>query len=404
MIFRIAHSLALACLVLVTCAQAAAPSGELVLAAGSRAPAFLFAIDSAWKLAFRAEKPRAEIAAAEIVTWGTLPSMDGGGVILLADGGQLYANLRKFEEQQSVVTSVIFGDITIPSSQLRGIVLRSPSNFSARDQLIERVLSIKVDQDWLFLENGDELSGKVRSLDAATLRFASEVGETSIPLDKIVALALNSSPPVSPIQSRLGSIMGWSDGSWFTCQQAVTKTAKAANSTTVVQFVAEGGWSGNAPLDDLVFLQPLGGAVRYLSDEKALSYKHIPFLTMEWPFRTDRSVIGGLLRFDDRVYPKGLGMHSTSRVTYALTPTDGEFAAEIALDRTADLQGSVTFRVFVDNEQRYASPIVRGGDPPVPVSVDVSGGKRLSLIVDFAERGDELDRANWLNARLRQKP
>jgi hypothetical protein len=30
----------------------------------------------------------------------------------------------------------------------------------------------------------------------------------------------------------------------------------------------------------------------------------------------------------------------------------------------------------------------------------VQGGKRLSLIVDFGERGDELDHADWLDARL----
>jgi hypothetical protein len=38
--------------------------------------------------------------------------------------------------------------------------------------------------------------------------------------------------------------------------------------------------------------------------------------------------------------------------------------------------------------------------PPVPVSVDLGGAKRLDLVVDFADRADELDRANWLNARL----
>ena len=32
--------------------------------------------------------------------------------------------------------------------------------------------------------------------------------------------------------------------------------------------------------------------------------------------------------------------------------------------------------------------------------VDVSGVKRLRLVVDFADRGDELDYADWLEARL----
>jgi hypothetical protein len=34
------------------------------------------------------------------------------------------------------------------------------------------------------------------------------------------------------------------------------------------------------------------------------------------------------------------------------------------------------------------------------VSVDLSGAKRISLIVDFADRADEWDRADWLDARL----
>ena len=47
-----------------------------------------------------------------------------------------------------------------------------------------------------------------------------------------------------------------------------------------------------------------------------------------------------------------------------------------------------------------ASEVVRGGQPPVPISVDLDGVKRISLLVDFADRGDELDHADWLDARL----
>jgi hypothetical protein len=84
-------------------------------------------------------------------------------------------------------------------------------------------------------------------------------------------------------------------------------------------------------------------------------------------------------------------------VTRALPP----IATEAALDDGAGQRGSVVFRVFVDAEQKYASPILRGGDAPLPIAVAIpSTAKSLSLIVDFAERGDELDYANWLYARL----
>ena len=93
-------------------------------------------------------------------------------------------------------------------------------------------------------------------------------------------------------------------------------------------------------------------------------------------------------------------MHSTSRLSFAVPDGMRRFAASLAIDDDADGRGSVTLRVFVDKEERYRSEIVRGGQPPVPMEVDVSGGSQVSLIVDFADHGDEQDHADWLNARL----
>jgi hypothetical protein len=34
------------------------------------------------------------------------------------------------------------------------------------------------------------------------------------------------------------------------------------------------------------------------------------------------------------------------------------------------------------------------------LSVNVAGAQGITLVVDYAERGDEMDRADWLDARL----
>jgi hypothetical protein len=102
-------------------------------------------------------------------------------------------------------------------------------------------------------------------------------------------------------------------------------------------------------------------------------------------------------------------MHSTSRVTYDLDGRDRTFLAELALDQQCGVGGSVTFQVFLQRRLdgspepwtvAYESPIVRGGQKPLAISLDVSHATRLALIVGFADRGDQLDYANWLNARL----
>ena len=48
----------------------------------------------------------------------------------------------------------------------------------------------------------------------------------------------------------------------------------------------------------------------------------------------------------------------------------------------------------------YKSDTVRGGMDPVPIRARIVGARRLALVVDFADRGDLLDRANWIDARL----
>ena len=41
-----------------------------------------------------------------------------------------------------------------------------------------------------------------------------------------------------------------------------------------------------------------------------------------------------------------------------------------------------------------------GQGKPLPARVDIRGARRLALLVESADQGDVLDRANWLGARL----
>jgi hypothetical protein len=97
-------------------------------------------------------------------------------------------------------------------------------------------------------------------------------------------------------------------------------------------------------------------------------------------------------------------MPSASRLAYDVAGYR-KFEAEIAIDDAAGLAGSVVFKVVLEAEPgnwatAYESPVVRGGDAPIPISVDLKGAGRMALLVDFADRGDVCDHANWLHARL----
>jgi alpha-galactosidase len=130
----------------------------------------------------------------------------------------------------------------------------------------------------------------------------------------------------------------------------------------------------------------------------------VPYLSVAWPYRADRNVLGRPLMVGGKRYLKGLGMHSAARITYRLDGKYQRFDATAALDDSSQGRGSVTFGVYLlrngEWKQAAVSDTVRGAAPPEPVSVDVRGAEMITLTVDYADRGDELDHADWLDARL----
>ena len=54
----------------------------------------------------------------------------------------------------------------------------------------------------------------------------------------------------------------------------------------------------------------------------------------------------------------------------------------------------------IDDFEAYRSDVIRGGQPPQQLSIDLAGTQGVTLTVDYADRGDELDYADWLDARL----
>jgi hypothetical protein len=126
----------------------------------------------------------------------------------------------------------------------------------------------------------------------------------------------------------------------------------------------------------------------------------LPFLSLAWPFKTDANVTGSQLRAAGHPYAKGIGMHSAARLTHRLAAGYKAFEADVALDDQVGGAGSAIFSVYVDDRLAFKSDVIRGGAKPTPIKVDTTGGKRLSLMVEFADRGDEQDHANWLDARL----
>jgi len=110
------------------------------------------------------------------------------------------------------------------------------------------------------------------------------------------------------------------------------------------------------------------------------------------------------LRIGDKTYEKGLGHHANGEIVVALDGQFLAFEAEVGVQKQAQNIGSVVFQVFVDDEKRFDSGVMRESDPARPIRIPVAGAQDLRLVVTDAGDGITCDCANWANARLVRDP
>jgi NPCBM/NEW2 domain len=120
--------------------------------------------------------------------------------------------------------------------------------------------------------------------------------------------------------------------------------------------------------------------------------------------RFDKSFDLSPLILQGQSYPNGLGTHAPSEIRFDLRGEYESFESDVGLD---DSQlggiGTIVFEVWVDEKKVYESKVMRAGDAPDTVKIDVSGALRLRLVVTDAGDGNHCDHGDWAGARLIRK-
>lgn len=130
--------------------------------------------------------------------------------------------------------------------------------------------------------------------------------------------------------------------------------------------------------------------------------------------KRDIGYTGRPITLGGTVYSKGLTTHAETRpggggaqVTYALAgglEAARRFKALVGLDGSADKRGSCAFIVEVLRrgqwEKLFESPVLKGGQSPVAIDVDISGAEQIRLRVTDGGDGISSDHAVWAAAML----
>ena len=388
----------------------------------------LAGIDREWNLSFAAEGKVRVLPAKDLALWGRWRDTSAGPQILLAGGGVIRADVLRLDDESLVLGDAtglgrgLWDESTLPRRSIHAVLYQPPAGNLDRDRLLAELAAYNAGEDRLLLAGGESVRGQLLAapLDGPHLPEGVKPGQgvfrlvrrgsaeaLEIPASKVVALSLAAMAP-PPRPAEISAWLGCRDGS------LVHVAAVEVQGRDVALRLAGGGrlmttLAGRSDperrfWDEVTLVQPVTSRVVWLSDAKPLGYKYIPFLSIERPYAADKSTRGGRLRSGGATFLKGLGMHTASRLAYEVAGYR-TFEAELALDDAAGAGGSVIFKVLLQGVEgewtlAHESPVLRGGDAPTPVSIPLRGASRLALLVEFADRGDELDNANWLSARL----
>ena len=124
-------------------------------------------------------------------------------------------------------------------------------------------------------------------------------------------------------------------------------------------------------------------------------------MTQEWRSpQKDRSVEEHPLLIGGQALAFGVGTHAGSRLDVALGGRALRFTARVGVDDETGGKGTVVFRVYADGTLRYDSGLVRGGEAPREVTVDLKGINTLRLTVADGDDGIDYDHADWGEAAI----
>jgi alpha-galactosidase len=129
-------------------------------------------------------------------------------------------------------------------------------------------------------------------------------------------------------------------------------------------------------------------------------------MTQGWgEAKAGKTIIEKPLRIHGRQFEHGVGTHAISQFAIDLKGAATAFHAWVGLDdETEGEPGSVNFLVFIDKRKVFESGVMKFGQGPKEVRVDLTRARRLDLIVEDGDDSTDYDHADWADAYLTLDP
>ncbi|MDP4227746.1 MAG: NPCBM/NEW2 domain-containing protein, partial [Bacteroidota bacterium] len=116
--------------------------------------------------------------------------------------------------------------------------------------------------------------------------------------------------------------------------------------------------------------------------------------------RINKSITGTALSIAGTRFERGVGTHALSTFLIKLDGHAKYFIARVGVDDDVCDKASVIFYVLGDKKILWKSEVMKKGEKARDIKVNLSGIKKLGLLVTEADDGGNCDHADWANAHL----
>ena len=316
-----------------------------------------------------------------------------GVVVELADGSVICGRQYTAKGSHAQITLDGGNVIEAPANMVRTVLCSAADTDSLQSEW-SRLTSMKTDADLLIVRSGKGLDyhqGVLHDVTENAVRFDLDGDILPVKRSKIYGFTYHHGataelpPSICRITDAAGSL--WPVRSFSLADK--------------LEWTTPAGLSVSQPCDDIARIDFSAGKLLYLSDLKPDSIAWTPYFGAREPLpalkqfyapRFDRGFDSPMLRLGGVEYRKGMAMHSRTELVYRLPERFSHFLAVAGIADAVRPAGKVRLVVRGDDKVVFEANFA-GSDAPRSIDVDVTGVRRLTVVVDFVDglsRGDQL--------------
>ena len=317
----------------------------------------------------------------------------------LVDGSLLVGQQYAVKDGQARLTTPE-GTLELPTRDVLSVRLQAQTEATAPQWT--RITEGNIDADLIVIRGDRSLDyhkGVLHDVAEQTVEFALEDEVLPVKRSKVYGLIYRhpEGRQLPEARCRLTDVAG---SQWLVRSIVLEKDK--------LRWTTPAGLTASRLLASVARIDFSEGKIVFLSDLKPESVTWTPFfgagqtlpaLAEFYAPRQDRALGPKPLKLGGKQYAKGLALHSRTEMVFRLPRRFRRFVATVGIDDGVRPRGNV--RLVIRGDDRVLlEKTIAGTDPPQPVDLDLSGVRRLAILVDFGEDLDVADHLDLCEARV----